>query len=70
MKIPNKRELQQITFNNSLNIDFKGFMNLYKNCSAKPYFSLVINTTLVLDNPLHFRKNISEKNTKANHVNS
>ena len=69
MKIPNKRELQQITFNNSLNIDFKGFMNLYKNCSAKSYSSLVINTTLVLDNPLHFRKNISEKNTKANHEN-
>ena len=30
MKIPNKRELQQITSNHSCDIDFKGFMKLYK----------------------------------------
>ena len=29
MKIPEKRELQQITFNHSSDIDFQGFMNLY-----------------------------------------
>ena len=29
MKIPNKRELQQITFNHSSNIDFQGFINIY-----------------------------------------
>ena len=29
-KIPNKRELQQTAFNHSSDIDFKGFMNLYK----------------------------------------
>ena len=28
MKIPNKRELQQITFNQSSYIDFEDFMNL------------------------------------------
>ena len=33
MKIPNKRELQQIAFNHSSYNDFKDFMNL-----AKPYF--------------------------------
>ena len=27
MKIPNKRELQQITLNNSSDIDFQVFMN-------------------------------------------
>ena len=32
MKIPNKRELQQIAFNHSSDIDFKAFMNLYKKC--------------------------------------
>ena len=38
MKIPNKQELQQIAFNHSSDIDFKGFMNRYKKCTAKPYF--------------------------------
>ena len=28
MKIPNKRELQQIAFNHSLDIDFQDFINL------------------------------------------
>ena len=31
MKIPNKRELQQIALNHSSNIDFKDFMKIYKN---------------------------------------
>ena len=30
MKIPNKRELQQIVFNHSSDIDFQDFMNFYK----------------------------------------
>ena len=30
MKILSKRELQQIAFNHSSDIDFKDFMNLYK----------------------------------------
>ena len=38
LKISNKRELQQITFNHSPDIDFKDFINLYKECTAKPYF--------------------------------
>ena len=42
MNIPNKQELQQITFNRSSGIDFKDFMNLYKKCSAKPYSFLVL----------------------------
>ena len=37
MKIPNKRELQQIALNHSSDIDFKDFMNIYKKCTAKPY---------------------------------
>ena len=38
MKIPNKRGLQQIAFNRSSDTDIQDFMNLYKNCTAKPYF--------------------------------
>ena len=34
MKVPNKRELQQIAFNNSSDIDFQYFMYLYKKCTA------------------------------------
>ena len=36
VKIPNKRELQQITLNHSSDIDFQDFMNLYKKFTAKP----------------------------------
>ena len=37
MKIPNKRELQQLGFNESSDIYFQDFMNLYKKCTAKLY---------------------------------
>ena len=37
--------------------DFKDFMNLFKICTAKPYYFLVNDTTLALDNPLCFRQN-------------
>ena len=61
MKIPNKGELQQISFNHSSDIDFRDFMNFYKKCTAKPYSFLVIDATLALDNPLRFRKNLLER---------
>ena len=38
MKIPNKRELQQIPNNHSSETDFKDFTNLYKKYTAKPVF--------------------------------
>ena len=61
MKIPNKQELQQIAFNHSSEVNFRHFMYLYKNCAAKPYSFLVIDTTLASDNPLRFRKNLLER---------
>ena len=51
MKIPNKQKLQQIAFNNSSDINFKDFIIIYKKCIAKPYSFLVIDATLVSDNP-------------------
>ena len=57
MKIPNKRELQQIASNHSSDIDFKDFMKLYKDYTKEPYSFLVNDTTLSSDNPLRFRKN-------------
>ena len=32
MKIPNKREIQQIAFNHLSDIAYEYFMNLYKKC--------------------------------------
>ena len=55
MKIPNKRELQQIAVNHSSDTDFNVSMNLYKKCAEKPYFFWVndtTTTTLASDNPL------------------
>ena len=37
MKIPNKRELQQIALNHSSDIDFKDFIKIYRKCTAEPY---------------------------------
>ena len=45
MKIPNKRELQQIASNHSSDIDFKDFMKLYKDYTREPYSFLVRDTT-------------------------
>ena len=61
MKIPDKRDFQQVAFNHSSDIDFKDLMNLYKQCTAKPYSFLIIDTTLALDNTSRFRKNILER---------
>ena len=65
-KIPNKRELQQIAFNHSSDIDFKEFMNFYKKCAAKPYSFLVVDATLASGNPLRFRKNLLTVETNNN----
>ena len=65
MKIPNKRELQQIAINHSSDIDFKDFVKIYKKCTDEPYSFLVNDTTLPSNNPLRFRKdrfNIYNKN--------
>ena len=61
MKIPIKRELQQIAFNHSSDIDFHYFINLYKKCTTKLYSFLLIDTTLASDNLLRFRKNLLER---------
>ena len=58
MKIPNKRELQQIALNHSSDIDFKDFMKIYKKYTKEPYSFLVNDTTLPSDDPLRFRKNL------------
>ena len=58
MKVPNKREIQQIAISHSSDIDFKDFINIYKECTDKSYLFLVNDTTLSSDDPLRFRKNL------------
>ena len=57
MKIPNKRELQQIALNHSSDINSKDFIKIYKKYTVEPYYFLV-DATLASDNPLRFRKNL------------
>ena len=58
MKIPNKRELQQIALNHSSDIEFKNFIKIYKKYAAELYSSLVNDATLPSDDPLRFGKNL------------
>ena len=58
MEISNKRELQQIALNHSSDINTKDFINIYNECTDKPYSFLVNDTTLSSDDTLRFRKNL------------
>ena len=60
LKISNKRELQQSALNQSCDIDFKDFIEIYKKCTAEPYSFLINDTTLQSHDPLRFRKNLLE----------
>ena len=55
MKIPNKRELQQIACNRFSD------MKLYKDYTNEPYSFLVNDTILLSDNLLRFKKNLLQK---------
>ena len=57
IKIPNRREIQQIASNHLSDIDSKDFMKLYKDYTKEPYSFLIKDTTISSDNPLRFRKN-------------
>ena len=64
MKINNKRQLQNIAFNHSADIDYQDFMKIYRECTKESYSFLAIDTTLSSSNPLRFRKNLSNTNKK------
>ena len=56
MKINNKREKQNIAVNQSADIDYKGFMKVYRECTKESFNFLTIDTTLPTSNPLRFGK--------------
>ena len=53
-----KRKLQQIASNNLSDIEFKDFKKVFKYFSNETLLFLMNDTTLPLDNPLRFRKNL------------
>ena len=59
MKIYDGRELQNLAQNHSVDIDFKVFVKIYRNCTNEPYSFFTIDTTLQVDSPLRFRKKFS-----------
>ena len=59
-KVNNKRELQNITFNHSADIDCKDFLNIYRNCTKEPYSFFTINTTIPANGPMRFRKKFNK----------
>ena len=58
LKINNKRELQNIAINHSVDIDYNDFLKIYRECTKEPYSFLTIDTTLPANNPLRFRKDL------------
>ena len=62
MKIPNKRELQEIAINHLSDINTKDFIEINGKCRDKPYSFLVIDTTLPSNILLRFRKNLNITN--------
>ena len=58
MKINNRKELKNITINDSAGIDSKDFMKIYRECTKKLYSFLTIDTILTASDPLRFRENL------------
>ena len=58
MKILNRRELQEIAYSHSFDIDCDEFKRLYRKCTAEPYLFLITDTTFPSDNPSRFQKNL------------
>ena len=56
MKINNRKELQNVAIDHSADIDYKDFMEIYRECTKEPFNFLTIDTTLPVSNPLRFRK--------------
>ena len=52
MKISNKIELQNTAINHSADIDYKDFVNIYREPTKELYSFLTIDTTLPASNPL------------------
>ena len=57
-KLNDKRELQNTAINHSADIDYKDFVNIYRNCTKEPYNFSTIDTIQPVDK--RFKKNFNE----------
>ena len=58
MKMPNKKEFQQIGIELFIDIECSDFMKFYKSYTKGPFSCSVNNTILPLYNPLKFTKTL------------
>ena len=58
MKINNKKELQNIATKRSVDINYKDFVKIYRECTKESYSFLTIDTTLPASDPLRLKTNI------------
>ena len=58
MKIHKKRELQNIVIKNSVHIDYKDVMKIYRKYTVRPNSFLTIDAILLPNDQLCFRKNL------------
>ena len=56
MQINNRIELQNIAITHFVDIDYKDFMKIYRECTKQPFGFLTIDTTLPASDPLRSRK--------------
>ena len=57
-RLNNKRELQNIAINHSAVIDYKDFVNIYRDCTKEPCNFLTIDTTKSVNK--RFKKNLND----------
>ena len=60
MKINNRKDLQQIAIDHSIDINYTDFLKIYKDCTNETYSFMIIDTTLPSSDPMRFRKNFPE----------
>ena len=56
MQINNRIQLQNIAITRFVDIDYKDFMEIYRECTKQPFSFLTIDTTLPASDPLRSRK--------------
>ena len=58
MKINNKKELQNIATKRSVDINYKDFVKIYRECTKESYSFLTIDTTLPASDPIRLKTNL------------
>ena len=58
VKINNSKNLQNIGIDHSADIDYKDFMEIYRECTKEPFNFSTTDTTLASSDPIRFRKNL------------